>query len=284
MGAVNAQIARKKYVKEVSISGRKMEALIDTKSDISLMRAEHYVRIDAPKLGKKTIRFRGIGADNNETLGEFDTVVNTDEKDYPMHVHVVAGKLMERELLLGTDFLNSVQVKMNAGEIIIEASESIPEDEEIREVRQLDVVPDEVNSIDETHVLNTEYRDTTESLVDERKSEKASCELEVLAIEEAQRDEADSERIFDFTEKRGIDGDVAKGVMPSREVDNDMRIVVPVSLKPRIIRQTHEREEHCSVAGTGALLDEECQNPSIRDEIRKKVGADPVESGGKKRR
>jgi len=62
--------------------------------------------------------------------------------------------------------------------------------------------------------------------------------------------------------------------MPCREVDNDMRIVVPVvivvSLKPRVIRQTHEREKHCSVAGTGALLDDECQNLSIRDELRKK--------------
>jgi len=135
--------------------------------------------------------------------------VNIDGKDYPMHIHVVADRLMEHELLLGTDFLNSVQVKMNAEEITIEASKSIPEDEDIREVCQLDVVPDEVNSIDKTHVLNTEYRDATESLVDEGKSEKASCELEMLTMEEAQReeaqrDEADIERIFDFTEKRSL--------------------------------------------------------------------------------
>jgi hypothetical protein len=269
VGAIDAQIARKKCVKEVSINGRKLEALIDTGSDISLMRAEQYFRVGAPKLGKKTIRFRGIGTDYNETLGEFDAV-NIDEKNYPMHIHIVAGRLMEHELLLGTDFLNSVQVKMNAGEIIIEALESIPEDEEIHEVCQLDVVPDEVNSIDETHVLNTEYQDATESLVDKCKSEKASCKLELLAMEEAQRDEADIERIFGLSEKRGIDVDVARGIIPSREVDNDMRIVVPVSLKPRVNRQTHEREKHCSVAGTGALLDEEYQNLSIRHEIRKK--------------
>jgi hypothetical protein len=229
------------------------------------MRAEQYIRVGAQKLAKKTIRFRGIGTDYNETLGEFDTIMSIDERDYPMHVHVVSDTLMEHELLMGVDFLNSVQVKMNAGEIT-KASESIPENEEIREVCQLDIVPDEINSIDETHVLNTEYQDVTENLVDERKSEKASCELEVLAMEEAQRDEADIERIFDFTEKRRIDEDVAKGVMPSREVDNDMRIVVSVSLKPRVIQQTHEREKHCSVARTGALLDEEYQNPSIRDE------------------
>jgi len=63
--------------------------------------------------------------------------VNIDEKDYPMHVHVVAGELMKHELLLGADSLNSVQVTMSAGKITIKASEFIPEDDGIREVCQL---------------------------------------------------------------------------------------------------------------------------------------------------
>jgi hypothetical protein len=98
--------------------------------------------------------------------------VSIDERDYPMHVHVVSDTLMEHELLIGADFLNSVQIKMNAGEITINASESIPEDEEIREVCQLDVVPDEVNSIDVMHVSNTEHRDAIKGLVDEYKPQK----------------------------------------------------------------------------------------------------------------
>jgi len=236
VGAVDAEIARKKCVKEVSISGQKMDALIDTGSDISLMRAEQYVRIGAPKLGKKRIRFRVIDGENNETnfitLGEFDMVINIDERDYPMHVHVVTDKLMEHELLLGTDFLDSVQVNMNVGKVTIKASESIPEDKEIRGVCRLDVVQDEVTIIDETHVLKTEHQDAAENLIDERGSKKASCELEMLTMEEAQRDEADTGRIVDFIEKRGINGDVAKGIMSSGEADSDMRIVVPVALKP----------------------------------------------------
>jgi len=134
---------------------------------------------------------------------------------------------------------------------------------------QLDVESGEVNNLDETHVLNTEYRDATESLVDERKSERASYELEMLSMEEAQQDDADIERIFNLTEERENDECVARGDISSKEIDNNMRIVVPVSLKFRVIRQTHEREKHCSVAETGTLLDEECQNPSIKDEIRK---------------
>jgi hypothetical protein len=89
-------------------------------------------------------------------------------------------------------------------------------------------------------------------------------------MEEAQRDEADTGRIVDFTEKQGINGDVAKSVMPSGEADSDIRIVVPVALKPGVIRQTHGRKKHYSVAGTKASLNEECQNRSIRDKIKKK--------------
>jgi hypothetical protein len=115
------------------------------------MRAEQYIRIDAPKLGENTIRFHGIGAGNNETLGKFHTVVNIDGRDYPMHVHVVEGKVMKHELLLGTDFLDSVQITMDGRKITIKTSGSIPEDDAIREVCRLDVVPDEVTMIDETY-------------------------------------------------------------------------------------------------------------------------------------
>jgi len=124
--------------------------------------------------------------------------------------------------------------------------------------------------IDETHVLKTEHQEAAENLIDERGSEKTSCELEMLTMEEAQQDEADTGRIVNFTEKQRINGDVAKGVMPSGEADSDMRIIVPVALKSRVIRQTHGREKHCSVAGTKTSLNEECQNRSIRDKIKKR--------------
>ncbi|KAH0948691.1 hypothetical protein HN011_004966 [Eciton burchellii] len=61
---------------------------------------------------------------------------------------------------------------MNAGEITINASESIPKDEKIREVCQLDIVTDEVNSTNVTHVSNTEHRDAIKGLVDEYKPQK----------------------------------------------------------------------------------------------------------------
>jgi hypothetical protein len=68
------------------------------------------------------------------TRGEFNAIVSIDKGDYPMRVHIVLDTLMKHKLLIGADFLNSVQVTMNAGEIAINASESIPGNEEICEV------------------------------------------------------------------------------------------------------------------------------------------------------
>jgi len=62
----------KKYVKEMSINVRKIEAVIDIRSAIYLMRTDQYIRIGAPKLEKNMIRFRGISSEDNIIVGEFD--------------------------------------------------------------------------------------------------------------------------------------------------------------------------------------------------------------------
>jgi len=63
--------AYKKYVKEASINDQKIEALIDTESDICLIYLicliDQYIRVGAPKLEKK-IRFRGVGSSDNVIL------------------------------------------------------------------------------------------------------------------------------------------------------------------------------------------------------------------------
>jgi hypothetical protein len=95
--------------------------------------------------------------------------------------------------------------------------------------------------------------------------------MKVLTIENAQQDNGNIKRIFYLAEAREIDGCVVRGGIPFRKVDNDLRIVVSVSLKPRLIRQAYRREKHFSVAIIGTLLDKKSntRNPSLRNKIRK---------------
>jgi len=95
--------------------------------------------------------------------------VSIDESDYPIRVRVVSDTLMKHELLNDADFLDTVQITINTGEVVINASKPVPEEREVRELSQLSLESDEVNSIDVTHVLNTEHRNAIKSLIDEHK-------------------------------------------------------------------------------------------------------------------
>jgi len=54
------------------------------------MCADKYIRVDALKLEKKIIRFRGVGSYDNVTLGEFNAIISMDNSDYPIRFHVVS--------------------------------------------------------------------------------------------------------------------------------------------------------------------------------------------------
>jgi hypothetical protein len=53
-----------------------------------------------------------------------------------------------------------------------------------------------------------------------------------------------------------------------KEVDSDLRIAVPASLRSQVIRQAHERR-HFPIAKTEALLNKKYWIPNIRDKIRR---------------
>jgi hypothetical protein len=69
-----------------------------------------------------------------------------------------------------------------------------------------------------------------------------ACKDGLLArIEKAQRVDADVRRVIDLTEVRKIDGYVIRGGILFKEIDGDLRIVVPISLRSQVVRQAHER-------------------------------------------
>jgi predicted aspartyl protease len=102
--------ACKEYVKEISINDQKGETFIDTGSDVCLIRADQYIRVDTPKLEKKTIRFRGTSSGGNVTLDEFDAIVIIDKRNYSIRIHIVSDMIMKYKLLIGADFLKIVQI------------------------------------------------------------------------------------------------------------------------------------------------------------------------------
>jgi hypothetical protein len=68
-------------------------------------------------------------------------------------------------------------------------------------------------------------------------------------------------KIIDLAEARKIDGYIIAGGVLFKEINGDLRIVVPISLRSQVIRQVHERG-HFSVAKTKALLSQDYWMPN----------------------
>ncbi|XP_043496431.1 uncharacterized protein LOC122520413 [Polistes fuscatus] len=156
---------RGKYYKEVVINGQKIDALIDTGSDISLMRATQYIQIGSPRLKPNRIRFRGIGSEDNKTLGEFFAGIEIDGNQYTIEISVVPDTLMQHAVLIGTDFLDTVDINIRKGKIAIsKPSGSGENSEEVVEILKIDCVYD-TNELDLSHIPSSEHKKLVVNLI-----------------------------------------------------------------------------------------------------------------------
>jgi hypothetical protein len=80
--------------KDIKIGNFEGNALIDTGSELTLMRVDQYVKMRALKLSQQIVEFRGIGSERSRTLGKFSTDVLIDGESYGMAIHIVSDTVM----------------------------------------------------------------------------------------------------------------------------------------------------------------------------------------------
>ena len=83
----NARKLLQASCKSVGIRNFELSALIDSGSDLTLMRADQYVRIRAPKLRREIVEFRSIVSERNFALGKFSTNIVIDDESYYIMIH-----------------------------------------------------------------------------------------------------------------------------------------------------------------------------------------------------
>ncbi|XP_076278315.1 uncharacterized protein LOC143208116 [Lasioglossum baleicum] len=96
---------RRQACKSVAIGTQQINALIDFGSDLSLIRAATYVGIGAPSLSSDKIEFRGVGSDDNVTLGSCSIKVKIDEDEYNVLFHVRYINAIFRDLVTSGDVI-----------------------------------------------------------------------------------------------------------------------------------------------------------------------------------
>ncbi|XP_029178535.1 uncharacterized protein K02A2.6-like [Nylanderia fulva] len=174
----------KSCCKTVAINSVELSALIDTGSDISLMRADSYVKIGAPALIKRQMKFRGVGSDENVTLGEVYVSVCVDGCFFGVTFHVVPDALLQHAILIGTDFLNNVELQVKEG--VVKISKTAEAFSELPAVNRIDL-GDEVNDVNIEHIMDRECKDEIREIISSYKPEKirdVGIELNIVLKDE----------------------------------------------------------------------------------------------------
>ena len=160
-----------KHYKTVATNGRVLIALIDTASDLSLVRVDTVGRIGASCSEKNVTRFGGLGSKGFPLSTEGTTEANLiiDNDCFCVKLHIVPEDVMNDELFLGADFFNTVGLRSRTGRITISRIEQVLEGSKINQID----CGWEVNRIDVSHVTSEVNREKVKALVDDHKPQKS---------------------------------------------------------------------------------------------------------------
>jgi hypothetical protein len=92
----------------LAIYGYELTALIDTSSDLSLIREDALQKIRNPLIVKDNSRFWGVGIKENRTLGSCSASVSIDHDVFIARLCVVSNSLFNYQVLICKDILRDV--------------------------------------------------------------------------------------------------------------------------------------------------------------------------------
>ncbi|XP_050491116.1 uncharacterized protein LOC126873859 [Bombus huntii] len=102
----------KRGVKQIKVMNTNVVAKIDTGSDLNLVRMSTYLRLGAPQLEKRIIRFDSIGTVNVHTMGRFKTDIMIDGLKATLDFDVVPDNFLGHDVLLGIELTEQMEVRV----------------------------------------------------------------------------------------------------------------------------------------------------------------------------
>ena len=156
---------KKEHVKEVSIDDYKITSLVDTGSDLTFMRSDVYARLGSPPLGGCRYKVKGFGSADNETWGEFTKVMTADGHEFSVTAHVVSSKVLgKHSLLLGTDFLDQIELQVKRGEVIfLRLDEQTDDFKDAPDISRVNI--EQTDKVDSSHVQEPHCREVIRDIV-----------------------------------------------------------------------------------------------------------------------
>jgi hypothetical protein len=147
--------------KNLKLCGTDFEALIDTGSDVNLIKARAFLKIGAPRFEETPLTLTGLGNGKVKTLGKFSTKINIDNCEFVTEIHIVSDEAISINLIIGRPILNKVTLIMN--------SEGV-------------MVTEDVTEMKETNLLNNEKKVQERIAAEDENTTIEDDELSILQI------------------------------------------------------------------------------------------------------
>jgi len=165
----------KRMCKEIIIDDIKVDALIDTGSQLCLLREDIYLKLNSKELLKSYTVITGIAQGEVKTLGCLQTIVSIDNDNYPLTFHIVPCNAMKMFVVIGIDFLSQAEVKITQDGI------SINKIEPRVFLTQINLT-EEINASTDS-IIDKETKETIENLItsyEPKKCKSTNIELSIV--------------------------------------------------------------------------------------------------------
>ncbi|GFX59637.1 uncharacterized protein K02A2.6-like [Trichonephila clavipes] len=99
--------------KDVTIFGRKLNGLVDTGSNLTLLRNSTYINIDKPPLKQTNTLLTGFGFSRINVIGTFDSEITIDDQIFPVTISVVPNSCTNYDLIIGCDAIKQAHLNIS---------------------------------------------------------------------------------------------------------------------------------------------------------------------------
>ncbi|GFW84435.1 hypothetical protein TNCV_3089521 [Trichonephila clavipes] len=99
--------------KDVTIFRRKLNGLVDTGSNLTLLRNSTYKNIDAPPLKQTNTLLTGFGFSRINVIGTFDSEITIDDQIFPVTISVVPNSCTNYDLIIGCDVIKQAHLNIS---------------------------------------------------------------------------------------------------------------------------------------------------------------------------
>ncbi|GBN83334.1 hypothetical protein AVEN_23724-1 [Araneus ventricosus] len=199
------------HTKEIMFSTKRVKALIDTGSTVSLLRENTSRRlIDPTKLAKNKILLTGIGRAHVTTIKSFEQEFQMDEENYSLTWHVVPTAKLKFEAVIGSDILEqaSVNVTKNGVEFVKYENQAL----------LMQISAENIEEVELNHVRDLKVKTELKKLIENYKPEKtATTDVAMRIILKDNEPVCQSPPQLAFTEREEVNKQIEERLKEDKE-------------------------------------------------------------------